>query len=124
LNVHQVAPRQPILLATSTIDAGVDALAEAGIYELLSRPLVRTEVAAALKRCPELGALLPRKGEESGQVLTSERRASEHIFAIETILSITVTTSAEIFAALFALLVLALPCTPFTRYVRNTITDR
>jgi hypothetical protein len=32
---------QPILLATFTIDVGVDALAEAGIYELLSRPLAR-----------------------------------------------------------------------------------
>jgi hypothetical protein len=75
LNVHQVAPRQPILLATSTIDVGGDALAE-------------------------------------------------HIFAIETILNITATTSTEIFAALFALLALARTCTPFTRYVRNTITDR
>jgi hypothetical protein len=53
LNVHQVAPRQPILLATSsTIDVrGLDALAEAGISKLLSRPLVSTELAAALVRC-------------------------------------------------------------------------
>jgi hypothetical protein len=52
LNVHQVAPRQPILLATSsTIDVGVDALAEAGISELLHRPLVTPELAAALARC-------------------------------------------------------------------------
>ena len=52
MNVHQVAPRQPILLATSsTIDVGVDALAEAGISELLHRPLVSTELAAALARC-------------------------------------------------------------------------
>jgi hypothetical protein len=28
LSVHQVAPRQPILLATSAIDVGGDALAE------------------------------------------------------------------------------------------------
>jgi hypothetical protein len=52
LNVHQVAPRQPILLATSsTIDVGVDALADAGISELLRRPLASTELAATLARC-------------------------------------------------------------------------
>jgi signal transduction histidine kinase len=51
-SLHEVAPRQPILLATSfTIDVGVDALAEAGISELLRRPLVSTELAAALARC-------------------------------------------------------------------------
>jgi CheY-like chemotaxis protein len=50
--LHEVAPRQPILLATSsTIDVSVDALAEAGISELLRRPLVSTELAAALARC-------------------------------------------------------------------------
>jgi CheY-like chemotaxis protein len=50
--LHEIAPRQPILLATSsTIDVGVDALAEAGISELLRRPLVSTELAAALARC-------------------------------------------------------------------------
>jgi len=50
--LHEVAPRQPILLATSsTIDVGVDALAEAGISELVRRPLVSTELAAALARC-------------------------------------------------------------------------
>jgi CheY-like chemotaxis protein len=50
--LHEVAPRQPILLAaSSTIDVGVDALAEAGISELLHRPLVSTELAAALARC-------------------------------------------------------------------------
>ena len=74
MNVHQVAPRQPILLAFHD-RVGGDALAE-------------------------------------------------HIFAIETILNITATASTEIFAALFALFALARPCTPFTRYIRNTITDR
>jgi CheY-like chemotaxis protein len=50
--LHEVVPRQPILLATSsTIDVGVDALAEAGISEILRRPLVSTELAAALARC-------------------------------------------------------------------------
>jgi signal transduction histidine kinase len=50
--LHEVAPQLPILLAAaSTIDVGVDALAEAGISELLRRPLVSTEVAGALARC-------------------------------------------------------------------------
>ena len=50
--LHEVAPRQPILLATSsTIDVGVDALADAGISELLRRPLASTELAVALARC-------------------------------------------------------------------------
>lgn len=55
MNVHQVAPPQFILLATFTIDVGVDVLAEAGIYELLSRPLVSTALAAALVRCQRRG---------------------------------------------------------------------
>jgi signal transduction histidine kinase len=50
--LHEVAPRQPILLATSsTIDVGVDALADAGISDVLRRPLASTELAAALMRC-------------------------------------------------------------------------
>jgi DNA-binding NtrC family response regulator len=50
--LHEIAPQQSVLLATaSTIDVSVDALAEAGISELLSRPLVSTELAAALARC-------------------------------------------------------------------------
>jgi CheY-like chemotaxis protein len=50
--LHQAAPRQPILLATSsTIDVGVEALADAGISELLRRPLASTELAVALARC-------------------------------------------------------------------------
>ena len=50
--LHEAAPRQPILLATSsTIDVGVDALADAGISDVLHRPLVSIELAAALARC-------------------------------------------------------------------------
>jgi DNA-binding NtrC family response regulator len=49
--LREVAPQQPLLLATaSTIDVRVDALADAGVSELLRRPLVSTEVAAALAR--------------------------------------------------------------------------
>ena len=50
--LHEAAPRQPLLLATaSAIDVQVDALAEAGISEVLRRPLVSTELVAALARC-------------------------------------------------------------------------
>ena len=38
-------------LATATIDVGGDALAEAGISELLSRPLVSTKLTAVFARC-------------------------------------------------------------------------
>ncbi|MET0631982.1 MAG: two-component system VirA-like sensor kinase [Xanthobacteraceae bacterium] len=50
--LHEISPRQPLLLATgSTSDVSVDALAEAGISEVLRRPLASTELAAALARC-------------------------------------------------------------------------
>ena len=50
--LHEIAPRQPMLLATaSTIDVSVDALAEAGISEVLRQPLASPELAAALARC-------------------------------------------------------------------------
>jgi signal transduction histidine kinase len=50
--LHEIMPRCPVLLATaSTIDISVDALAEAGISEVLDRPLVTTELAAVLARC-------------------------------------------------------------------------
>jgi signal transduction histidine kinase len=50
--LHEIAPRKPLLLASaSTIDVSVDALAEAGISEVLRRPLDSTELAAALARC-------------------------------------------------------------------------
>jgi signal transduction histidine kinase len=49
--LHKVAPRQPILLATSAIDVALDALAETGISDVLRRPVASTELAAALARC-------------------------------------------------------------------------
>ncbi len=50
--LHEVVPQTPMLLATaSTIDVSVDALAEAGISEVLRRPMASTELAAALARC-------------------------------------------------------------------------
>jgi CheY-like chemotaxis protein len=50
--LHEIAPRQPLLLATaSAIDRSVDALAEAGISEVLRWPFASAELAAALARC-------------------------------------------------------------------------
>jgi CheY-like chemotaxis protein len=49
--LHELAPWQPLILATaSTVDISVDVLAEAGISEVLRRPLSSTELAAALAR--------------------------------------------------------------------------
>jgi signal transduction histidine kinase len=50
--LRELLSRRPILLATtSTVDLNVAALSEAGIDEVLHRPLVNTELAAALARC-------------------------------------------------------------------------
>ena len=50
--LHKIAPTRPLLLATaSAIDVNVDALAEAGVSEVLRRPLSSPELAAALARC-------------------------------------------------------------------------
>jgi signal transduction histidine kinase/CheY-like chemotaxis protein len=50
--LHEIAPGPPVLLASiSAIDRSVVALAEAGISEVLRRPLTSTELAAALERC-------------------------------------------------------------------------
>jgi hypothetical protein len=47
-----IAPRCPVLLAAgSTIDISVDALAQAGIVEVLRRPVANTELAAILASC-------------------------------------------------------------------------
>jgi CheY-like chemotaxis protein len=57
--LHQIAPRKPVLLATaSTIELSVDALSQAGISEVLRRPLAGTELAAALKRCLRASGML------------------------------------------------------------------
>jgi CheY-like chemotaxis protein len=48
----EVAPSKPILLGVaSSIDINVNALAEAGISEVLPWPLATTELASALERC-------------------------------------------------------------------------
>ena len=57
--LHEIAPRQPLLLATaSAIDGSVEALAEAGISEVLRRPLASAELAAALARCLRSSGML------------------------------------------------------------------
>jgi hypothetical protein len=51
-------PRQPKLLAiASTIAIDLDALAKAGIAEVLHRPLDSSELAAVLTRCLHSGRL-------------------------------------------------------------------
>jgi DNA-binding NtrC family response regulator len=50
--LHGAAPRRPILLAAgASVDISVDAVTKAGIAEVLRRPLVGAELAAALARC-------------------------------------------------------------------------
>jgi signal transduction histidine kinase/CheY-like chemotaxis protein len=57
--LHQIAPNRPLLLvAASAMDVGVETLAAAGISEVLSRPLVGAELAAALRRCLRLSNML------------------------------------------------------------------
>ena len=50
--LHEITPLKPVLLAAaSSIDVDVNALAEAGISEVLRWPFASTELAAALARC-------------------------------------------------------------------------
>jgi FixJ family two-component response regulator len=57
--LHEVAPQKPILFATaSTMDVSVDALTEAGIFEVLRRPMPSTELAPALTRCLRSSGML------------------------------------------------------------------
>jgi CheY-like chemotaxis protein len=50
--LHRLTPRSPIVFATvSTRDMNIDAMAEAGISEVLRKPLLSTELAGALSRC-------------------------------------------------------------------------
>jgi signal transduction histidine kinase/ActR/RegA family two-component response regulator len=57
--LHEIAPLKPVLLAAaSSIDVNVNALAEAGISEVLRWPLASTELAAALVRCRRAPGML------------------------------------------------------------------
>ena len=57
--LHALAPRKPILLATrSAVDVGPDALMRAGIADVVRRPLVSAELAAALSRSLRSAATL------------------------------------------------------------------
>jgi len=49
--LHKVAPGLPMLLATASADGiGTDALMAAGISEIVHRPVISVEIAAALTR--------------------------------------------------------------------------
>jgi signal transduction histidine kinase len=61
--LRQLAPRQPLVFATaSNLEPSVRAMAEAGISELLRRPLSSTELAAALARWTGTGDHLVSRG--------------------------------------------------------------
>jgi signal transduction histidine kinase len=49
--LHGISPTQPILLARSSLDIGVDTLVRAGVADLVRRPLVGAELASVLARC-------------------------------------------------------------------------
>ncbi|HWY84460.1 MAG TPA: histidine kinase, partial [Roseiarcus sp.] len=49
--LHGISPAQPILLARSSLDIGVDALVQAGVADLVRQPLVSAELASVLSRC-------------------------------------------------------------------------
>lgn len=54
--LHEIAPAIPILLATASADGiHADALIAAGIFEVVHRPLISAEIAAALRRSLALG---------------------------------------------------------------------
>jgi signal transduction histidine kinase/CheY-like chemotaxis protein len=49
--LHAISPMRPIFLARSALDVGVDALVQAGVADLVRRPLVGAELASVLSRC-------------------------------------------------------------------------
>jgi CheY-like chemotaxis protein len=50
--IHEIAPLKPVLLAAvSSIEFNINALAAAGVSEVLRWPFASTELAAALARC-------------------------------------------------------------------------
>jgi signal transduction histidine kinase/ActR/RegA family two-component response regulator len=53
--LHEIVPGLPVLLATASADEiGADALVAAGISDVVDRPIIATEIAAALTRCLEV----------------------------------------------------------------------
>ena len=50
--LHEIVPEVPIVLATASADeSGADAMVAAGVSEIVHRPLISAEIAAALARC-------------------------------------------------------------------------
>jgi DNA-binding response OmpR family regulator len=65
--LHALMPRQPILLAAGAMfDVSVDALAEAGVAEVVHRPLVSAELAAALARHLRASSALQHQARSTG----------------------------------------------------------
>jgi DNA-binding NtrC family response regulator len=57
--LHEIAPLKPVLLAAAaSIDVNVNALAEAGVSEVLRWPFASAELAAALARCQHMPGML------------------------------------------------------------------
>jgi CheY-like chemotaxis protein len=68
--LHEIAPQEPLMLATaSTSEISFDELAEAGIVEVLRRPLASTELAAALARHLRASACYDRNAFSRGDIL-------------------------------------------------------
>jgi len=49
--IHEEAPKLPIILATFMSEVGADTLSYSGVSEFISKPLISGEVAAVLSRC-------------------------------------------------------------------------
>ncbi len=72
--LHEIAPSLPILLATaSTEHISVDELANAGISEVVRRPLASSEIMAALSRC--LAPKAPRPAQNLNPLRSARNRA-------------------------------------------------
>ena len=57
--LHEIVPEVPIVLATASADeSGADALVAAGVSEVVHRPLISAEIAAALARCLTVSEIL------------------------------------------------------------------
>jgi len=57
--LHEIVPEVPIVLATASADeSDADALVAAGVSEIVHRPLISAEIAAALARCLAVSEIL------------------------------------------------------------------
>ena len=57
--LHELVPEVPIVLATASADeSDADAMVAAGVSEIVHRPLISAEIAAALARCLAVSEIL------------------------------------------------------------------